>query len=715
MKLFFRKAFYLLFFLLFIFSFFLIEGEYKLYLFALWSIFLLFFSLVFNEKPRILKPIISALVLSVLFIISVIFSKHIPLSIEKLFFYLISLATFIFFSSISKNKFKPKAFFYYLSILTLVLNAIVLFFTFYQDQQSIFPGMNLLVRSYGHNHYAAFLLLLIPIFWWQFLFKNEQATDKETHFLMIILLMSSYLLIILSLARLVLFISLIQLIAIFFTNKKILSSSKENDFVKIIIKTFIFIFVSIGTVFLFLSVPLNNKGESLCPLVFSKKEICQPLLQNDRFIYWQKAWLVFSENLLVGSGLKNFNFSSRKFPIENYQITSYAHNIFLHNLAEGGLLVGIPFFFFITYIFYRSFLVIKRDREPLYKFLWLAASASLFNAMFDFDWNFFIIFVLTLIFIAIILQNDQGNEIIKIKLFKSYYIFITVAITFIACGSLTAQIFYKKNRPDLIIKYFPYINQQVRLLLNERKLNFEDFSALYPFYKHDAEFIYRFALSEHLTSEKKIALQLELADIDPLAFISTINFDKLDYQTAFPLADKFIEIVTRYQILNNPAFLDYWDQKNFAQQFFNFANQAYLANELKLAANYYRKVLVLSEFMIENERPSFLAETDYLKSVTFLKYFKDSNPEKMGGHFSEYMIFYEEVLLDLFQNNFLDDFFLLADAMFEYQYNFSWFLWRDLVNTSVTKEAKKKLLIVYDRYKDMKTWNDFAWLIKELD
>ena len=374
-----KKTFYPLFFLLVLLSIFLIEGEYRFYLFALWSVFLLCFSLIFSNC-KASKQVAFALVLSALFGGGLIFSRQIPLSIEKTTFYLVSLGIFIFFQTVQKENFKPKLFSYYLAILTLVLNILVLFFTFYKLSQDIFPGMNLLVRNYGHNHYAAFLLLVVPIFWWQLLYTKEQS--KETRILMMVLLISSYILIIFSLARLVLLLSLIQLVIIFFTNKKAFVAYGNDELIKVLVKTFIFTLFSIGTVFVFLSLPLGKNGENICPLIFSQKEICKPLLENDRFIYWQKAWLVFKARPILGSGLKNFNFASRQFPLEDQQLTSYAHNIFLHNLAEGGLVLGGSFIFFVIFLFYRSFQMIMKSEDVLDRFLWLAAISSFFNAMF---------------------------------------------------------------------------------------------------------------------------------------------------------------------------------------------------------------------------------------------------------------------------------------------------------------------------------------------
>jgi hypothetical protein len=140
------------------------------------------------------------------------------------------------------------------------------------------------------------------------------------------------------------------------------------------------------------------------------------------------------------------------------------------------------------------------------------------------------------------------------------------------------------------------MNQKVRLLWNERKLTTRNFENLWPIYQKDAEFLYRYSSVEQLDAKQRIALQLQLADVDPFLFISSVDFASFDFQTAAPLAEKYIEVVQKYHFLNNTDFLDYFAQKETAQQFFDFANQAYLAEDWLLATNYYVKTNFLMNF-----------------------------------------------------------------------------------------------------------------------
>ncbi len=720
MNIFLSRLFYPIFFLIFLLSFFLIEGEYKFYLFAVWSFFLIFYSRFLEIKKNLLaKSTKLAMMLSVFFALTVFFSSHLPLSLEKLAFYLLSLALFIFFQNLSKQFFSQKLFLYYLSVFSLILNFFVLFFTFSDPQSPIFPGMNLLVRTYGHNHYAAYLLLVVPVFWYQFLFAQDEQflTKKEIKFLTVLLLLSSYLIMIFSLARLALTISLLQLLIIFLFNKKSFLHSSYNELAYVISKAFIFTFISVIAVFLFLSIPLNQKGENICPLIFSQKELCKPLFQNDRFFYWQRAWLIFRTQPFFGSGLKTFNYAIRQFLAENHLITSYAHNIFLHNLAETGFLTGGFFIFFICYLFVRGFKIRKvGGNQTLLSFLYLAAASSLVNALFDFDWHFFVIFSLTLIFLALILREqtsflvDTKNQTrLKQNLsLKIYFGLIFLFAVFFALSHFLANTWYKKNNHEAVLKFFPYLNFQITNLINQGELSTSNYQSLYHFYQHDPNFLHKFSSSKDLQNSKRVELQIELSRIDPAFFIKNLDFEQFTYREAQPLIDQIITIVDQYQFLNNTYFFDYWQQRNLAVQIFRFANEAYSAKDPVAAATLYRQAMLFNPFVANDLRFTFFSDVDMAQAVTFLNAFKDFNAEAMGQNFYQYMDFYEQTLIYLFNNQRLDEFYVLAEAIFSQQANFSWFLWRDLLAISKTDQQKADLKKIHQRFQNMSTWGDFV-------
>jgi hypothetical protein len=558
---------------------------------------------------------------------------------------------------------------------------------------------------------------MTPIFWWQLLFAKDEtwASGKEIRITSAVLLLSSYLLIIFSLARVVMIISLLQLLLIFFLNKKELFKSVHGQFYQALVKAFIFAFVVIIGLFFILSLPIKPSGKQLCPLVLSRKELCKPWVQNDRQRYWQKAWLIFIDKPLVGSGLKTFNFASRQFPMANYATTSYAHNIFLHNLAEGGLVFGGFFICYIGYLFYAAFKRVKGGGRPLDQFLLLAAASSLLNALFDYDWNFFIIFNLTLIFLALILRHGEEPRLKVLKNLSKitkvvrtpFFVFLLLSGTFLSGAFFAAELFRSQNKIDLLVKYFPFMDRSIRRALADKKLSAEHFTKLNYLYRFDPNLTSGLVMLDDASADQKITAWLALAELDPLFFVNQIDFSKFDPAQAKPLVDKFIATAQKYDFIDDVNLLDYWHQRNLAASLVNLGNQAYQDGEIDLAASFYKDALLLNEFALGIVTPIFLKETDLDSSAQFLLQFTAFDPESLDEKFYDYLGLYQNTLLHLYKQDRLEDFFILAEAMFAKQYHFSWFLWRDLIAESKTPADRQRLEKVYQHFENMTTWYDF--------
>lgn len=642
--------------------------------------------------------------MAALFSLNLFFSINVPVTLEKLFFYLTSLTLFIFFLSLPKSKIEIPLFLYYLSLSSLVLHIFVLFFTFVPFPPLSFPGMNLLVRVFGHNYYVAYLLLVIPVFWWQFLYASDQsfASKKEMRVLAIVLLVLSYLLMIFSLARFSMLVGFLQLMLIFWANKKRFIDLLGNQFAHALTKAFLLVLLVLVCAFSML--PLFF-GKEVCPVNFSYKEMCKPLLANDRFQYWQKAFWIWQEKPFFGSGLKTFGFASRQFVLENYNYSSYAHNNFFHNLAEGGLVVGSCFIFFILYLLRKSYVVVQRHKHPLNHFLFFAVLASWMNAMFDLTWNFFVIFSLTLIFIAFILSHDETPQW-RSRVFVRFLHWLTVVTIFFAAAYLCDTALIKSKQIDRAIKLFPFFDQPVRSLSIDDHLSEENYAKLYPLYRFDPGFVHNFSQAKGISNEKRIALLVELGKLDPVLLVESTDFEKLDFREAKPLIDEFIRVVTTHRMVNNLHFLDYWKQGNLALDVLRFADQAYDAGELVIAADLYHQALVLNEHLYSNRKPVFLGEQNLDQAAHFLIVFQNFDPQSLGN-FYEYMDLYQQTLLHLFKSNRLSEFYELTNAILEFLPDHAWFLIRDLVEISQTAEEKARLQEVYQKLQHLEAWQGF--------
>lgn len=725
-----KKLFFPVFFVMFIFSFFLIEGDYKFYLFLAWSIFIFIYKKVFIKNNGFLSAtIVLAFFTTLTFAISTLFSQHIPISIEGLSFYLVSLAIFIFFISIPKGNFNQKTFIYYLSIVSLILNFLVLGFTLIEIPYISFPGMNLLVRSYGHNHYVSFLMLTVPMFWWQLMFPEEEKLigKKEIQILSIILLISSYLIILMSLARFSLLIFLLQLVLVFLISKNYLinldKSKKIFGAIKILIITLIIILIS------YLLIPLFRTSENKClTSIFTRKDICYSLTENIRFSYWRTAIAILKENLIFGSGPKTFNFVSRHFKSEGFQGTSYAHNIFLHNLAEGGFVVGGIFIIFIIYIYYKSLLKVKNS-ELINKFLLIGAASSFLNSLFDYDWNFFVIFTLTLIYLAITLQIDYG----KIENSKNphkniyldgYFLFVLLACAFLASSFFTSDVLSKRGQANLVIKYFPYINSQIAYLSAESKIGEDEFEKLWPLYKNDPNFVLNYLKSNKLNKQKKIQLLMNLADLDHKAFLYYYSTYKpvndLKYNTK--LAKKKIEIINKQDLLSNHKIITYTldERKRDSFELMLLANELYKKKSYKNAIYFYDNAYKFYPKIYRNKKILFEYDTN-VPALTEMLSNLDLKASDFGIYGYDYDMQFVIATYVNWKNNNLEAVIKLTENLPD-DYAYYYLIFKNIYDLNETSKGEdknikeKNFALYYDTFKTRPEWESINLLrMKKLE
>lgn len=690
--------FYPFFFLLFLLSFFLMETEFKFYLFPLWSIFLLIYSSFIKknsgfekktEKRKFSKITVFTLLFLFISLIASFFSHHIPLTIEKYLFYLFSFIIFLFFLKVDKKLLKTEIFIEYLLLLTSILNVLVLFLTINGNSRTFFQGMNLLIRNYGHNHYIAFLLLILPLVWWS-LFKKVPSyllNKKLKLFLDVFLLISSYLLVLIALSRWGLLIVITQFISIFLLNKQFFYNLGKNKLIYSLFKSSVFLFLFISLIFIFLSLPLSNNGNKTCFLKIYRKDLCISVTENSRFFYWRQAYLTFKNNPIFGYGLDSFKHAARRFPLVNEQHSAYAHNIFLHNLAEMGVIGGGLFIFLIIYIFYQSISNLKKSKITVNNFLYIGAMSSLLNAMFDFDWHFFVIFLLTLIFLAFILrsrdsQKIEGKNDKFWKIFSSILFFASA--TLLIANVLTIR--WQKKRPEYWLKYTPFYNISAEAPYDDSINTVETYSSLYDLYRYDTGFILRFLnFDKELDESLKLQLYLDLAEIDPASFVSKITYKDWGLNEAKILSDQLIRILEKHPPLNNNYFFGYWKRMELAKDLFNLAEEAYQKKDWQLANYFYQTAHLLDSYILFNQEGSYLKEENTDNLVEFLPYLQNISPFEIKD-FNRYMFLYREVSTELFKQNRLEEFKKMTSSMIEHDPNAKWYLIDHLYNSLENEE-----------------------------
>jgi len=681
------------------------ETELKFYLFPIWGIFLLIYSSFINKESYDKKQkSFQITFLSFLFLffalISSAFSHHIPLTLEKYLFYIYAISLFLFFLKIDRKLLKIEIFIDYLLLLSLILNVLVIFLTIFSNSRNLFQGMNLLIRSYGHNHYVAFLILVIPLIWWRLL-KNPSSiffSKKIGLFLNSILLISSYLLVLISLSRWGLLIVVVQFISIFLLSKNIFYALRKNQFIYSLFKSLIFLFLSISFIFIFLSLPFFNNDNN-CSLRFYRKDLCISLTENSRFFYWRQAYLSFKNYPLFGYGLNTFKHVARRFPIINEQHSTYAHNIFLHNFAEMGVLGGGTFIILIVYIFYQSALSIKKSKKNINNFLYIGAISSLINAMLDFDWHFFVVFLLTLIFLAFILsdQSRKKNQKQNDQSWKYFIFFLSFVSIILSIGSVMTVI-WQKSKTKYWLKYTPFYSIAVKAPYDESVNTVGNYKTLYSLYRYDTNFILRFLnLEEEFDKNLKKQLYLDLAEIDPAGFAVIINFEDWEIEEAKILLDKLIQVIESYRLFDGGYFINYWRRKDLAQQVFTLAQQAYEQGDWSNASYFYQNAHFFDPYVFFSKRALFLDEDDLDNFVAFSLNFQRLSPHEIGD-FDRYMYLYREQINKLFLENRLDEFKQLIFYILDQEIEAKWYLVEHLYEMAENDKQESVLIEIEKRY-----------------
>jgi len=708
------------------------EGGYSYYLFFIWSIFLLFSSFFLdkrkkkntykfnlikifkcklfpkNEKSSFTRFYLVSFLFLLIALVGISFSHHLPLSFDKYLFYLLSINIFLFFLQIKKDLANLSLLIEYLLLLTLVLNILVIFLSFNREYNYLFQGMNLLVRSYGHNHYAAFLLLILPIIWWAILKKmpSHFIKNKTSLLINILLLISSYFLLIISLSRLALFIGILQFFVVFLLTKKDFYSFREKRIINFILKLTIFGFISAAILFLILSLPLFNDAQN-CQLSFYKKNLCLSLGENSRIFYWRQAWLTFKNYPIFGYGLGTFKYAARLFPKVNERHSSYAHNIFLHNLAEMGIFGGGSFIFLVLIVFYQSYKKVKKYKfnKDLDKFLLLAALSSLINAIFDFDWHFFVIFTLTFIFLAIILNDDNHikKEIQQLNnTWQKFLIFLSLFASFLVfVDLLVVKNFF--NGQKKFEKIVPFFDVAVKNQLNDSSVTIADYESLYRFYRYDTKFIYRFLRMKGLSEDRRQELYLDLAAIDPVGFINFVDFEEFSeccLNEAEILIGEWMKIATQQEMLDDHYFFISYNKKIvLAEQVFNFAQRAYKLKIWPQASYFYQVSYDLNPYIFSDFRPLFLDEREVDNLVSFFQEFKNFSFKEFPDRYA-YLFQYRRATNKLFQENRLIDFEEMIISILDQEPEFVEYFINHLYETTDDEEKIKFLSEIEERYRD---------------
>lgn len=85
---------------------------------------------------------------------------------------------------------------------------------------------------------------------------------------------------------------------------------------------------------------------------------------SERLLIWQSSYQMFKDHPLIGVGVGNFSFvyqSKYILPEAKERFLTHAHNIYLHTLAESGLVGFFGFCLFFSYTLFTSFYIWRKN------------------------------------------------------------------------------------------------------------------------------------------------------------------------------------------------------------------------------------------------------------------------------------------------------------------------------------------------------------------
>jgi O-antigen ligase len=255
-----------------------------------------------------------------------------------------------------------------------LLTAVV--FTIFPTLQGAIPRMNLLYPAYGHNHIIDILLFGFPAI----LFLALRTRKKLYIILTAILLIG----IIFSLARAAMVLVGLYVLAIigFFIIKK----ASYRTYAPLCL-LFVVIALSLAAVFY---VGENNI------LSHSVLEIRKSSVYVDtRYGYYKQAIAAISERPFFGSGPGTFYLESLRFQSWPLTYSWFAHNFYLEQLVELGV-VGCAFLALVFFVVvYRPFRALNVKKDNIYSIAIAAgAGVSALYGFIDISLNFLVVWLL---------------------------------------------------------------------------------------------------------------------------------------------------------------------------------------------------------------------------------------------------------------------------------------------------------------------------------
>lgn len=573
------------------------------------------------------------------------FSVHIPLSIFHYIFYTFSFLFFIWFYTLDKKFFSLKQFLITFYLISSVLILLATFFFFFPEFAIHLPGMNPIFSTYGHNHIVALLILLYPLSWYSVLRRKKTAYLLIPIFLLILAIVSF--------GRLGVGIIIIQTLYFFWIFR---SKIKINKF-------FIFLFSTMlitGIAGILVS-SLTVANTEKCNFSMFNKNLCKPVIFESRPLYYRQAFRILLDYPFTGSGGGTFGVVSRRYQQFPSAYSNFVHNIFLQQFAELGIFGGLAFTVLMVTLIVTCFKVVRKlPNESIFHFMFISIVGSYLNAFLDFDWSFLGLFLVTMIFIIIILREKVNYEELNINVrkksnFSKEFGLYGILLALISISYVFAEVLIFFHKEQLVMKYVPFFYVHKNIVLNDEQIAIS--KTFHWLYRNDIGYL-TFEMERTKSLQEKIELRNKIFSLYPwdvkngeilIEEYEKIGLKESAEEVLFSYVNFISDASSRYNY-----FFPYEEKKWLLSKIFTYADDSFQSGEYQKSGKFYLLAHKLDMWALATHAPIFHGSNTKAEALNLMLAPLDSVAPNQFGQFREkYAEAYSVIMiLKLEQNDF---------------------------------------------------------------
>ncbi len=330
--------------------------------------------------------------------LSLFWSISLPLSISRAIFISLGLLIFWFFRTRHEEFFSLNITSFFLLSIGATLAIFQLVSLVWPLLISRLPPVSLLATTYGHAHTSALLLLSLP------LAIHAVIQKKKLGWLLLLLYAAA---LISSFGRITILLTISEFLGCMY-----LFRSQISLRTRVTLRWLTVLFGALLLVMAAFSlIPQLSYGEK-CVVPILRIKLCKSVIDESRPEFWHQAITAVIQRPLTGWGGGTFSIISRQLADLGTSYSAFAHNEHLQIAEEYGL-IGLVLFLIVLYFPARVIItsVTKyRVAHPLVVCLsigWIALSA---DALFDYNWNFYAIWLSYMIVAAAVMRQVESER-----------------------------------------------------------------------------------------------------------------------------------------------------------------------------------------------------------------------------------------------------------------------------------------------------------------